>query len=137
MSDQLVNTYKRGWGFPPVFTSDGVKMAEGAEDIRQSLSILFKTLPGERIMRQDFGCDLQQFMFANINTALLSDIETQINYSILRYEPRALVTSIDFEQNNRLSSQLRIQVTYQLSGSNIEQQWTGGLDLADGQGVQL
>ncbi|MPY24382.1 GPW/gp25 family protein [Shewanella sp. YLB-07] len=136
MRDPLVKTYKRGWGFPPTFTHEGANMVESAEDVHQSMSILFKTMPGERIMRPRFGCDLQQFMFANINSALFSDIETQINDSILRYEPRAQIISINFAQDSPASSQLFIQVNYRLSGSDLEQQWQGALDIVDGQGIQ-
>ena len=136
MKDPLVTIYKRGWGFPPTFNNEGVNMVASAEDVRQSLTILFKTMPGERIMRSSFGCDLQQFMFANINSTLFSDIETLINDSMLRYEPRAQLMGINFARDSLASSKIFIQVNYRLSGSDIEQEWQGSLDITDGQGIQ-
>ena len=43
----------RGWSFPPEFGPGGaeVAMVAGEEDIAQSLSILFGTALGERVMR--------------------------------------------------------------------------------------
>ena len=50
----------RGWSFPPRFDDRQytIMMVEEEEDIRQSLRILFSTLPGERLMKPDYGCDL-------------------------------------------------------------------------------
>ncbi|MHA1066700.1 GPW/gp25 family protein [Enterobacter ludwigii] len=137
MSNLLTQVYGRGWAFPPEFPMSGVRMAEGAEDVNQSLSILFSTMPGERIMREDYGCDLNQFMFSGISNALLSDIEMQIQESILRYEPRAEVIRIDFDTQHMKNGQLAIQIIYCLLGSDIQQQLTGKLDIADGRGVLL
>lgn len=137
MSDQLKQVYGRGWAFPPVFTLDGVAMAEGADDVGQSMWILFCTLPGERIMRESFGCDLNQFIFTGITSSLLSDIEKQIQDSVLRYEPRAQLIEIQFDTINMAAGQLKIQVNYCLRGSDIQQQLTGQLDMANGQGMSI
>lgn len=135
MSDQLTQVYGRGWAFPPVFTINGVAMADGAEDVGQSMWILFCTLPGERIMRENFGCDLNQFLFSGITSSLLSDIEKQIQDSVLRYEPRAQIINIQFDTGNMSIGQLKIQVNYCLRGSDIQQQLTGQLDMVNGQGI--
>ncbi|MEZ9360304.1 GPW/gp25 family protein (plasmid) [Vibrio cyclitrophicus] len=132
MSEQLTKVYKRGWSFPPLFTSDGVKMSEDIEDITQSLSILFQTLPGERIQHPEYGCDLHPFMFKNISDTLFSDIEEQIKMAVLKYESRAIVTQIYFKVDDAQRGKIRIQVNYQLNGSDIEHQWEGGLQLFDG-----
>ncbi|MBV8042100.1 GPW/gp25 family protein [Pluralibacter sp.] len=135
MSDQLTKVFGRGWAFPPEFPTAGVKMAEGADDVSQSLWILFSTLPGERIMREEFGCDLNQFMFLSINDALMSDIEAQIRDSVLRYEPRAHINSLAFDTSAMSGGHLGVQVSYRLRGSDLQQQLTGQLDMADGRGI--
>ncbi|RAY96048.1 phage baseplate protein [Enterobacter cloacae] len=137
MSEQLAQVYGRGWAFPPVFTIDGVAMAGGAEDIAQSMRILFCTLPGERIMRENFGCDLNQFLFSSITNSLLSDIEQQIQNSVLRFEPRVQIINILFDTKNMSSGQLSIKVNYCLRGSDIQQQLTGKLDIVNGLGISL
>ncbi|WP_455872280.1 GPW/gp25 family protein [Serratia proteamaculans] len=137
MNEQLAQIYGRGWAFPPTFPSSGVQMAEGAEDINQSMWILFSTLPGERIMREDFGCDLNQFMFSGIGNALMSDIEVQINDCVLRYEPRAQIIDIAFDTTAMATGYLKIQVSYRLRGSDMQQQLTGQLDMANGRGISL
>lgn len=129
-NEVLTKIYGRGWAFPPSFNLDeGIVMAEGAEDIRQSLRILFSTEPGERIMRNNYGCALYDVMFENINSDLMNDIETRIVDSILRYEPRANLKKVKFQQSSDNRSQLMIDISYCLRGSDIEKKISGVLDI--------
>lgn len=133
MDDLLKTVYGRGWAFPPVFSpEEGVAMVSGYEDIRQSLLILFNTLPGERIMREDYGCDLNQFMFLNISTGLTTEIESQIYDSVLNCEPRAEVTAVNISQAATALNHLDVQVVYRPRGSDASQNLTGWLDIGNG-----
>ncbi|EKN4706209.1 GPW/gp25 family protein [Yersinia ruckeri] len=134
----LTQLYGRGWAFPPLFSLDeGVVMAEGAEDVRQSLQILFSTEPGERLMREDYGCGLNDFMFENIRNELIAEIETRIQDSVLRYEPRADVTDIQVSQAPNRSNTLQVRVAYRLRGSEINQQIQGALALGEGNSAEI
>ncbi|KER04802.1 GPW/gp25 family protein [Photorhabdus temperata] len=129
----LADIYGRGWKFPPEFSIEtGVAMAEGAENVRQSMKILFLTEPGERIMREDYGCGLNDYMFENISDELLSNIQTRIEERVLRYEPRAEITDIQVNQKTGSPNTLHIQVTYSLRGSGISQQLEGILEIGEG-----
>ncbi|EKN3346135.1 GPW/gp25 family protein [Yersinia ruckeri] len=134
----LTQLYGRGWAFPPLFSLDeGVVMAEGAEDVRQSLQILFSTEPGERLMREDYGCGLNDFMFENIRNELIAEIETRIQDSVLRYEPRADMTDIQVSQAPNRSNTLQVRVAYRLRGSEINQQIQGALALGEGNSAEI
>lgn len=133
MGDSLEKVYGRGWTFPPVFSPEkGVSMVSGAEDVRQSLIILFNTLPGERIMRNEYGCDLNQFMFSNISKGLITEIQSQIFDSVLSGESRAEVTAINIDQALSAPNTLQVQVVYRLRGSDISQQINSQLDIGNG-----
>ena len=58
-----------GWAFPPRFAAGGaeVAMATGNDDIEQSLAILLATRRGERVLQDDFGCELGDFLFGEYN----------------------------------------------------------------------
>jgi uncharacterized protein len=133
MSNQaLTEIFGRGWAFPPAFSLDeGVVMAEGALDVRQSLRILFGTEPGERIMREDYGCALYDVMFENISSDLIAGIESRIADAVLQFEPRANMTRVRAYQSDHRRSQLSIDVRYVLRGSQIEQRLTGTLNIND------
>lgn len=132
MSDNLTDIYGRGWSFPPTFSDKGVAMIEGAEDVFQSLHIIFRTQPGERILNEEFGCDLNRYVFSNITNELLSNIEMQINDCILRHEPRVNITDITFDSSNMKDGILTIDVSYQLCGSDIYHQFSKSINMLDG-----
>ncbi|AWK42269.1 phage baseplate protein [Photorhabdus laumondii subsp. laumondii] len=135
MADKiLADIYGRGWAFPPQFSSQtGVIMAEGAEHVRQSMKVLFLTEPGERIMREDYGCGLHDYLFENITDELMARIQTRIEERILRYEPRVEMTEIQVNQKINLPNSLHIQVSYALRGSEISQQVEGIIKLGEGE----
>lgn len=129
----IEKTFGRGWAFPPEFAPEyGVAMVSGADDVRQSLQILFSTLPGERVMREAFGCDLNQFMFANISAALVAGIRSQIEDCILAYEPRAEILALEVVQAADAASRLYIQLTYRLAGMETSFNLDGAIDLLSG-----
>lgn len=132
--------YGRGWAFPPSFntnmnanTGAGVAMVVDIDDIRQSLLILFSTQPYERIMRPDYGCDLQSAVFENISNDLIADITGKITDSILRYEQRVTLVALDITQDKKYPYVLRILLTYRVRGMEAEQQLDGQIDLGEGQ----
>ena len=65
-----------GWAFPPAFDdlAKGVRMVSAETDIRQSLVILLGTIPGERVMQPDYGCDLRRLVFEPINQNTITDL---------------------------------------------------------------
>ncbi len=51
--------------YGPVIGPDGrVATVSGDASVRQSLMLLLATLPGERVMRPDYGCPLHRIVFA-------------------------------------------------------------------------
>lgn len=133
--DVLTTLYGRGWAWPPAFSLDeGVVMAEGAEDVRQSLSILFNTEPGERVMRDNYGCALYDVMFENVNDTLAVSIESRIVDSVLRYEQRARLTNVRVTSDGNVRGRLAVGVYFCLRGSQIEQKVHAVLDVNNPQG---
>jgi phage baseplate assembly protein W len=74
-----------GWSFPPTFTEGGADVATvfDAEDIHQSLQILFATSLGERVMQDDYGCDLGRFLFEEIDRSLINSLTGLVSDAIL------------------------------------------------------
>ena len=108
-----------GWGFPVSFQKQsGVTMVSGEEDIRQSLNILFSTLPGERIFRFEYGCDLRQWVFSKLTVTEKTGICREIEYAILEGEPRIEIESIDVEIKNEKEGILWIHVRYLIRRTN-------------------
>ncbi len=116
MANSWDGIYGRGWKFPPEFTTAGPVMVLDEEDIAQSLEILFRTEPGERIMRPDYGSGLQAVVFENISSDLLAALRTRIADSVLSDEPRVDLEDLRVEQVSGMPNNLYIQVSYRLHG---------------------
>lgn len=109
-----------GWAFPPTFRGDGadVDMVSGDTDIAQGLRILLSTRPGERIMREDFGCDLASQLFGELDQGLQNAVERLIEDAILEYEPRIDVERIDVQPREDMPHCVQVELTYVIRGTN-------------------
>jgi hypothetical protein len=80
----------RGWSFPPIFDKNAgdVRLVSDIEDIQQSLQILFTTIPNERFLQPNYGCDMTPMVFEPIDLSNLTYMKMLINNAILYFEPR-------------------------------------------------
>lgn len=110
----------KGWHFPPTFSENGQSVWSVADeaDIQQSLHILLTTAPGERVMREDFGCDLNRFVFEEMDSSLRSSVIAQVKAALLRHEPRIKVEKVDVEASSETVGMLLIQVIYLVPATN-------------------
>ena len=110
-----------GWSFPPTFGQRGatLQIVSGESDIRESLYILLSTNLRERVLLPDYGCKLDDFLFEEINQALLTNISSVVREAILYYEPRIDVESVEIdESDNFTEGNLIIQVVYRVKTTN-------------------
>lgn len=109
-----------GWHFPPTFTAGGaaVQMVSGVEDIQQSLQILLATAPGERVMQDDFGCDLHRVLFEEVDRDLINRLSTLISDAILYHEPRIRLDLLDITESQSEQGLLLIQLYYTVRSTN-------------------
>lgn len=111
----------RGWRFPPAFSRGALGAAMTAtpqEEIEQSLTVLFATRPGERIMRPGYGCDLRRFLFRVVDSSTASEIKDAIGTAILRWEPRITVNGIIVDGRDYLDGRLLVSVDYTVNITN-------------------
>lgn len=79
----------RGWAFPVQPDGAGdVALAVYEEDIRQAILIILGTVPGERVMRPDFGAGLQALVFEPINTTTIALARHRVEEALITWEPR-------------------------------------------------
>lgn len=108
-----------GWGFPPAFVKkSGVEMAGYEEDIRQSLAILFATLPGERISNMEYGSHIHRWAFEKMDLSTQTLIEESIRKAILYFESRITLEKIVVEIKDPLEGILWINMEYTVRLTN-------------------
>lgn len=142
----MTNTSRQirgGWRFPVTFqdsevvpegqlTQSSIAVVAGDDDIRQSISVLLQTQPGERIMRPTYGCDLQSVMFANMDDGLMADVMARIHESITTFEPRAQDLTVVVDKDPERTGHLHVMITYRHIDSGVTQRVSGKLAIVEG-----
>src|SRR5690606_3171365 len=109
-----------GWNFPPAFDGQTgtVIMAEGEEDIQQSLEILLSTRQGERVMQPEYGCNLDDLLFEPVTTTLKTFISEKIKTAILYFDPRIELISITLDDSKEPEGIIQILIEYKVRATN-------------------
>lgn len=110
----------RGLGFPPTFDrwSKDIRMVEGPIDVQQSLELILATRPGERVLENSFGCNLDQLIFEPLNLSLISFMQDVVKTALILHEPRIDVNEVSIEQDEILEGRILIKVDYTVRSTN-------------------
>jgi len=113
------NIFGRSLSFPLRIGADGrLVWSQGEENIRESIVVILKTEPGERIALSDFGAGLSRFLFEPNNAATHARIEQAITGSLARWERRIQVESVDVVTDPADLSAALATITYRLVATN-------------------
>ncbi|WP_299897929.1 GPW/gp25 family protein [uncultured Aquimarina sp.] len=109
-----------GWSFPPAFGIGGAEviLTSGEEDIKQSLQILLSTSLKERIMHPDFGCDLTQFLFEELDEKFANELSDMVSRAVLLYEPRIEVNNVAITDIDPQNGVVHIDIDYMVRATN-------------------
>ena len=109
-----------GWSFPPTFSRHllGVEMVSGLADIRESLTILFSTALGERVMLPEYGCDLWRMVFRGMTTTLMTEIKDMVEQAIVLWEPRIDLLNVDVARDPDEDGRVNIDIAFVVRGTN-------------------
>ncbi len=123
-----------GWAFPPQFGENGqsVNMVQDAEDIRQCLRILLATRLGERVMRPDFGCNVDDLMFESLTTTFRSYMADMVRNAILYHEPRIDPDSVEISPDSGNDGLILIEIQYTIRSTNSRQNFVYPFYLNEG-----
>lgn len=87
-----------GLAFPPRVDADGrLAWSSGEQNVRESIRLILLTEPGERLMREGFGCGLRRFLFEPNTVATRQLIQERIMAAIGRWEPRVKLVEVQVE----------------------------------------
>lgn len=102
----------------------------GAAAVRQSIMMLLSTLPGERVMRPDYGCPLHRVVFLPNDDTTAGLAIHYVRDAILRYEPRAEILRLDAQPE--AGHVLRIDLDYRVRSTLETDRISFSVDLAGG-----
>ena len=116
-----------------VSTTGKIELVEGDASVRQSLLLLLSTIPGERVMRPDYGCDLHLLLFELRDYTTAGLAMHYVREAIRRWEPRVEIVELSAEFDERQPYRLDIVLEYRVRRSLDAGQLTFSLELAGDQ----
>ncbi len=108
-----------GWKFPiEIDPQTGkFKTVSGDEDIKEAIRIILTTKKRERIGNPQFGSNVFNFMFANINTTELSELEFEITEELNRWEPRIKDLEVEAQMDPNHKGRVYVSIRYETDNS--------------------
>jgi phage baseplate assembly protein W len=107
-----------GWAFPvELDDAGGVRTVRYEELIRQSVYLILKTDPGERVMRPDFGAGLQALVFEPLNHTTMALARHRVEQALILWEPRIDVMAVTVSAA-ATDSRLDITIDYRVRATN-------------------
>jgi len=87
------------------------------EQIKSDLKNLILTNRGERVMQPEFGCNLRQALFEQIDEGEGAFIQNEIESQIQRWLPFVIVNNIvvDSDANSKDNNRISVKLDYTLS----------------------
>ncbi len=108
-----------GLKFPFKINKEGSIDIVSCEDgISEAIKIILQTVPGERVMRPEFGCGINEYVFSVINKSNLLQIQNEVERALTLYEPRIIVENISARLEESHGSTLLINIDYIVKNTN-------------------
>jgi len=109
------NIFGQGLSFPPRVGADGrLAWSEGEENVRESVRVILLTEPGERLMRDGFGCGLRRFLFEPNTVTTRTLIREAVINAIKAREPRVAVEEVTVESDAEDARLVAIEIRFRL-----------------------
>lgn len=108
----------RGWSFPfQIDPARGtVAYTEFDENIRQNITIIIGTKPGERQMLPEFGCRVHEMLFAPNTRTTAAMIAHHIKDALERWEPRIAI--VDVQSQPESGGSVKVTINYKIRATD-------------------
>jgi phage baseplate assembly protein W len=108
-----------GWQFPiRVNPQGGLSFSMGEQNVAESIWIILATAQGERQMRPQFGCGMQEMVFAPNNPTTFGNVAHQVRKALTDNESRIDVMDVRVETGPDEPNKVLIRVDYRIRSTN-------------------
>jgi phage baseplate assembly protein W len=108
-----------GWRFPlQVTPTGGLATSSLEQKIEESIYLILSTGKRERLMLPDFGCGIHDLVFAPDDAGTVAEVTATVRESLVRYEPRIDVLTVDVSPAPGEPNLLLIRVDYRVRANN-------------------
>jgi phage baseplate assembly protein W len=108
----------------------GIEMVDGSASIRQAILLLLSTIPGERVMRPEYGCDIHRLIFSPNDDTTAGMAIYYVRRALERWEPRIQIIRLDAERSPESPERLDIILEYRILATQQVQAMPFSINLA-------
>lgn len=114
----------KGWKFPiaPQISEENqpgpIAASVGESRIQESIWTILSTAPGERVMRPDFGCGIQNLLFQPMSDSLIGKVASEVTRALVLFEPRIDVDGVNVRGDEEDPDVLLIDIDYRIRTTN-------------------
>jgi hypothetical protein len=114
-----------------ISSTGGIAMVAKQAAVRQSILLLLTTRPGERVMRPDYGCDLQRLVFSPNDATTHGLAIYYVRQALQRWEPRIDILGLDATSNKGDPGRMDIILEYRVLKTARRENLTISVSLAE------
>jgi len=109
-----------------------IAMVDEDASVRQSIFLLVTTVPGERVMRPDYGCELYRLAFSPNDDTTAGLAIHYVRRALERWEPRIEILRLDAGRDELLPERLNVVLEYCVRATRRADTATFKVDLSGG-----
>lgn len=111
----------QGLAFPLQVNPRGeIALAKGERDIEQSIRIVLETMPGERVMRPEFGCRIWELVFAPLDATTEGLLIHYVEEALTRWEPRIELREVLVSEDPVNDGTALLEIFYTIKATHDE-----------------
>jgi phage baseplate assembly protein W len=113
------NLLGKGWSFPVSQDIKGkISFSQYEKSIEESIRIILSTSPGERLMRPEFGCQINEIVFSPNTPKSKTLAEKYIRDAVIKWEPRVILKEVRGENDPENPVAINIHIRYEIRSVN-------------------
>jgi phage baseplate assembly protein W len=107
-----------------------IAMVDGNDSVRQAIFMLISTVPGERVMRPNYGCLVHRLIFSPNDDTTAGLAIYYVRRALDQWEPRAEIIDLNAGRDPDRSEIMEITLTYRVRATLQTDTLTFRLNLA-------
>jgi phage baseplate assembly protein W len=109
----------QGLAFPLQVNPRGeLALVTGRTDIEQAIGIILGTIPGERVMRPNFGCRAWELIFAPNNAETRALLVSYVRQALEFWEPRITLSNVEVDTDASDETALLVEINYEIKSTH-------------------
>lgn len=103
-----------------IASTGSIAMVDEHASVRQAVLLLLSTLPGERVMRPSYGCNLHRLVFSPSDDTTAGLAIHYVRQALENWEPRLEILRLDASRSDDDPGRLDISLEYRVRATQLK-----------------